>query len=133
VLNTQRGPLRYHADGDNKSEARANVAEYAYNDLDEHDELFTIMDELPNELTLDNAINTLLELAQKGYVSMPEYLVPEDQYYDNNGNPRWECTCSIRSHAIAETAYATSKKVAKKYASYLCICNICGLEDQFED
>ena len=133
VLNTQRGPRRYHADGDNKSEARANVAEYAYNDLDEHDELFTIMDELPEELTLDNAINTLQELAQKGYVSMPVYFLPEEQYYDNNGNPRWVAKCAIRSHAIEETAYATSKKVAKKYAAYLCICNICGLVDQYEN
>jgi hypothetical protein len=27
------------------------------------------MDELPEELTLDNSINTLQELAQKGYIS----------------------------------------------------------------
>jgi ribonuclease-3 len=64
---------------------------------------------------------------------MPDYDLSNEQVYDNEGNPRWECTCSIRSHAIAETAYATSKKVAKKYAAYLCICNICGLVDQYEN
>lgn len=133
TLKTKRGLLRYQAEGESKSEARANVAEIAYNDLDEHDELFTIMDELPEELTLENSINTLQELAQKGYVAMPEYDLPEDQVYDNVGNPRWICTCTIRSHAIKETAYASSKKVAKKYAAYLCICNICGLEDKYED
>lgn len=133
VLNTERGSIRYRADGDSKSEARANVAEYAYNDLDEHDELYTILDELPEDLTLENAINTLQELAQKGYVSMPEYVIPEEQIYDNQGNPRWTCTCRIRSHALVETAYANSKKEAKKYAAYLSIINICGLEDEYEN
>lgn len=132
-LSTARGIIGYNAIAYSKAEARANVAEIAYNDLDEHDELFTIKDELPEELTLENSINTLQELAQKGYVSMPDYDLPDEQVYDNEGNPRWECTCSIRSHAIAETAYATSKKVAKKYAAYLCICNICGLVDQYEN
>lgn len=133
TLDTPRGSMQYWAEGDSKSEARSNVAEYAYKDLEENDELFTIMDELPEELTLDNAINTLQELAQKGYISMPEYYQQEDQVYDSNGNPRWSCTCTIGSHALEETAYATSKKAAKKYAAYLCICNICGLEDQYEE
>lgn len=133
TLDTPRGSLRYQADGYSKSEARMTVAEYAYNDLDENDELFTIIDELPEELTLDNSINTLQELAQKGYISMPEYYVPEKQVYDSNGNSRWMCQCTIRDHAIVEIAYASSKKTAKKYAAYLCICNICGLEDQYQD
>ena len=132
-LETERGRIHYYEDGISKSEARLKVAETDYDDLDEHDELFTIMDELPEELTLDNAINTLQELAQKGYISMPEYNMPEDQVYDNDGNPRWKCTCYIRSHAFEETAYATSKKVAKKYSAYLCICYICGLEDQYAE
>ena len=57
--------MHYSADDNNKSEARANVAEYAYDDLDKHDGLFTILDELPEELTPDNLIDTLQELAQK--------------------------------------------------------------------
>lgn len=133
ILDTPRGRLRYQAEGDSKSESRVNVAELAYNDLDEHDELFTIKDEIPEELTLENSINTLQELAQKGYVSMPEYDLSNEQVYDNEGNPRWECTCSIRSHSILESTYATSKKLAKKYAAYLCICNLCGLVDQYKD
>lgn len=132
-LNTRRGSIRYHAEGDSKSEARFNVAEIAYNDLDEHDELFTIKDELPEELTLENSINTLQELAQKGYVSMPEYFLPEEQVYDDNDEPRWMCKCTIRSHALVETVYSTSKKMAKKYAAYLVICNICGLKVQYEE
>lgn len=133
TLDTSRGRLRYQAEGYRKSESRANVAKLAYIDLDEHDELFTIKDELPDEVTLENAINILQELAQKGYASMPEYDLPNEQVYDNEGNLRWECTCSVRSHEIAHTAYATSKKLAKKYAAYLCICEIFGLVDQYEN
>jgi len=132
-LNTQRGILRYHTEGENKSQARSNVAEFAFNDLKENDELFTIIDELPEELTLENSINTLQELAQKDYISMPEYYLPDNQVYDNDGNPRWECTCRVKSHAVEETAYANSKKIAKKYAAYLCICIICGLVDRYEN
>lgn len=106
---------------------------FAYNELNDQDELFTIMDELHKDLTLENSINTLQELAQKGYISMPEYHLPEDQVYDNNGDSRWICKCTVRSHAIEENDPATSKKSAKKYAAYLCICNICGLKDQYED
>ena len=133
VLDTARGEISFHAEGDNKSEARANVAEEAYIYLAQHDELFTMRDELPEELTLENSINTLQELAQKGYISMPDYHVPEEQGYDHGGHPRWVATCTIRSHAIKETAYATSKKTAKKYAAYLCICNIFGLKDQYKN
>ncbi len=132
-LETPRGRMHYYEDGDSKSEARALVAESAYDDLAENDELFTIMDELPEELTLENAINTLQELAQKGYISMPEYSISENQVYDDNGDPKWVCSCYIRSHSFEETAYATSKKVAKKYSAYLCICNICGLKDEYEE
>ena len=132
-LDTARGRLKYKSEGQSKSEARMTVAEFAYNDLDEHDELFTMKDELPEELTLDNSINTLQELAQKGYFSMPEYIIPEQQSYDNDGNPVWTCTCSIRSYALTETAYASSKKEAKKYAAYLCIINIFGMHDAYEN
>lgn len=132
-LDTPRGEMDYYAEGDSKAEARANVAREAYEDLEENDELHTIMDELPDDLTLDNAINTLQELAQKGYISMPEYHIPEDQVYDRNGNPFWKVRCFIRSHSIEETAFESSKKIAKKYAAYKCVCNICGLVDEYAE
>lgn len=34
---------------------------------------------------------------------------------------------------VTTTAKVDYKEVAKKYAAYLCICNICGLEDQYEN
>ena len=68
-LKTTRGIRIYTSRGNSKSNARMNVAEVAYDDLLEHDELHTIMDELPDDLNLNNAINVLQELAQKGYIS----------------------------------------------------------------
>lgn len=132
-LKTKRGEIRYQAKGDNKSEARANVAEIAYNDLKNNKELFTILDELPEELTLENSVNTLQELAQKGYLSMPIYEIPENKVYDQNGELKWVCKCSIKAKCLDEIAFSDSKKTAKKYAAYLCICNIFGLEDQYKN
>lgn len=109
------------------------VAEFAYNDLDEHNELFTMKDELPEKLTRYNSINTLQKLAQKGYFSIPKYLIPEQQSYDINGNPIGACICNIRSYSLTKITYASSKKKAKKYAAYLCIINIFGMHDEYED
>lgn len=132
-LYTERGYITYRARGYNKSAARRNVAEMAYIDLEQNDELFTIMDELPEDLNLDNSINVLQELAQKGYISMPEYnFDDEPRYYDEDGNPKWICDCIVDSENFIQTAYASSKKVAKKYAAYLAICKICGLKDRYE-
>lgn len=131
-LETERGQMRYYGEGNSKSEARAVAAKNAYNDLDENDELFTIMDELPDELNLDNAINTLQELAQKGYISMPIYELSDNQIYDNDGNLRWQCECYVESHSIRDLALGSTKKIAKKYAAYLCICDICNLKNEYE-
>lgn len=132
-LCTVRGNITYVSRGGNKSSARMSVAEKAYEDLMENDELFTIMDELPNDLGLENAINVLQELAQKGYISMPEYnFDDEPRLYDETGNPKWSCVCIVDSEGVSQTAYASSKKIAKKYAAYLAICKICDLEDKYE-
>ena len=132
-LYTERGYINYRARGYNKSDARRNVAKIAYLDLEENDELFTIIDELPNDLSLDNAINVLQELSQKGYISMPRYYFDDEPiYYDEDGSPEWTCQCIVDSENCNQTAYASSKKIAKKYAAYLAICKICGLEDKYE-
>lgn len=133
LLNTRRGSIHYEAYGNSKSEARLNVAKKAYNDLKDNNELFSIEDELPDEITIENSINTIQELAQKGYISMPEYDFPDVQVNDNNGKMSWKCTCSIRSNSVVESAYAKSKKMAKKHAAYLVICNIFGLNNNPEN
>ncbi|VEU58759.1 ribonuclease III domain-containing protein [Mycoplasmopsis gallinacea] len=132
-LSTPRGQKLYQVFSDSKSEGRRLVAKEAYDDLWKHDELWTINDECPEDLTLRNSISTLHNLAQKGYISMPEYDIPEEELYDEDGDPFWEVTCEVKSEDISWTASWDSKKQAKRYAAYLCLCEIFGLEDEYEN
>lgn len=87
----------------------------------------------PSKLQLENAVTTLKELAEKGRCSIPEYYQAEEQVLMNDGTLMWECTCYIRSWAMKHTAYATSKKEAKRYAAYLVLCDYFGLPDEFAE
>jgi len=85
----------------------------------------------PSKFQLENAVTTLKELAEKGRCSIPEYYQSEEQVLMNDGRLVWESTCYIRSWAMKHTAYATSKKEAKRYAAYLVLCDYFGLPDEF--
>ena len=87
----------------------------------------------PSKFQLENAVTTLKELAEKGRCSIPEYYQAEEQVLMNDGTLMWECTCYIRSWAMKHTAYATSKKEAKRYAAYLVLCDYFGLPDEFSE
>jgi ribonuclease-3 len=87
----------------------------------------------PSKFQLENAVTTLKELAEKGRCSIPEYYQEEEQVLMNDGTLMWECTCYIRSWAMKHTAYATSKKEAKRYAAYLVLCDFYGLPDEFSE
>lgn len=104
----------FTAEGDSKSEARMAVAEEVYYYLDEAGLLTTIIDEI-GEPELDRAINQLQELAQKGYISYPEYEFEQD--YDDYGNPLWFCYCDVDEMDGRSKGYSSSKKDAKKYAA----------------
>ena len=116
-----------------KNEARYECAKKVYEYLKAHDLLESIRDVCPSsdELTKDNAINVLQEMAQKGYTSMPEYHQSNEPEYDRDGSAWWTCKCIVRSCAVEEAAKATNKKEAKKYAAYLCICDIMGYMDRY--
>lgn len=79
----------------------------------------------PDNFSADNAVSTLKELAEQGYCSVPiyEYGSPENLGYDKNGNPHWVCTCKVAEWALIRQVWASSKKVAKKYATYLVLCD----------
>lgn len=87
----------------------------------------------PSKFQLENAVTTLKELAEKGRCSIPEYYQAEEQVLMNDGTLMWKCTCYIRSWAMKHTAYATSKKEAKRYAAYLVLCDYFGLPDEFAE
>ena len=104
----------FSAEGDSKSEARMSVAEEIYDYLDEEGLLTTMLDEI-GEPERDRAINQLQELAQKGYISYPEYEYEQD--YDDYGNPLWFCYCYVNEMDGRSKGYNSSKKDAKKYAA----------------
>lgn len=100
--------------GYSKSQARMAAAEFAYNYLGEKGLLTTILDDV-GEPEWDRAINQLQELAQKGYISYPEY--EYEQTYDDYSNPLWFCYCYVNEMNGRSKGYSSSKKDAKKYAA----------------
>lgn len=90
-------------------------------------------EERPEKFKEENAINTLKELAEHGRCSVPEYFISDEQKFGNDGKLWWTCTCTIRSWNIKQTAYATSKKLAKKYSAYLVLCEYYGIPNEFEN
>lgn len=89
------------------------------------------MDELKENLTQENAVSTLKELAESGRCSVPQYEIPDEQVYDD-GEYWWSCTCYVRSWSIQKTALSSSKKGAKRYATYLVLCDYFGIEPEEE-
>ena len=88
-----------------------------------------------HDITLDNAVTRLKELAEKGHCSMPRYSFSAPEYlgYDEEGNPRWGCSCAITDD---KTGYqrgvlAASKKDAKKAVAYLLLCALLELPNQY--
>ena len=90
-------------------------------------------EERPAKFQEDNAINTLKEMAEHGRCSIPEYDQPDEMYEMKDGRMMWKCTCYVRSWKIEKTAYATSKKLAKKYAAYLVLCDYFNLKDEYSN
>ena len=86
----------------------------------------------PDKFKEENAVTTLKELAEHGHCSIPEYYLTDEQV-ENDGRLWWACTCIVRSWNVQKTGLATSKKVAKRYAAYLVLCERYGLSDEFDD
>lgn len=101
--------------GRTKTEARMNAAREALEYLEKNN-LFYSKKDIVGEASLDRAINQLQELHQKGYISKPIY---EDYLrgYDVNGNPVWDCDCTVEEYGSCKVT-SQSKKIAKKHAAY---------------
>lgn len=83
-------------------------------------------------INIDNAIQTLKELADDGGCAMPDYEF-FDSAYQKNGVPLWKCTCSINNMGIefSRTVTASSKKEAKKAATYLILCELLNMQNKY--
>lgn len=132
TIETASGEYQFSGDGKNATIAKTEAARKAYEYLEENDELYTIMDEITEKITVENAISKLYELADKRYFSHPQFDASDEEVYDDNGNPVWECTCYIRSYNLEKTAISSNKKGARKYAAYLVLIDILGFENEYE-
>ena len=102
-------------EGFSKSDARKNTAAEAYDYLLHNDLLYTLED-IVGKPDFDKAINQLQELAQKGYIEMPEYIFKES--HDDDGNSVWRCECHVENQEYYYHASSSSKKEAKKQCAY---------------
>ena len=102
--------------GVSKSKARMNVCKLAYDYLLREKEIeeWSIRDEI-GEPTKEFAINQLEILARRGYFPLPKYTFMQD--YDKDGNPVWQCHCSIGDFETQASRKTSSKKDAKKAAA----------------
>ena len=53
--------------------------------------------------------------------------------YDKEGRPKWVCTCSVINDktGIIRQVWAPSKKLAKKAAAYLVLCDHFEVQNQY--
>ena len=112
-----------------KAEARMAVAKKAYEYLKENDLLYDWTDEV-GKPEIDRAINQLQELYQKGYIGEPSYDFVEK--YDNDGNPIWQCECSVDGIDYVWEDDYSSKKYGKKAVAYGMLCDILEWRDDNE-
>ncbi len=115
----------YPDDLQNSVDVMLNIDEF----LDEVD----TEEDRPAKFQEDNAINTLKEMAEHGRCSIHEYDLSDEMVELNDGRMMWKCTCYVRIWRIEKTAYATSKRLAKKYAAYLVLCDYFNLEDEYDN
>lgn len=75
----------------------------------------------PEDMSADQAVYTLKRLAEQGRCQAPIYKFgsPEELGYDESGNPKWVCTCTMADWALIKQVWASSKELAEKYAAYL--------------
>ncbi len=92
---------------------------------------FKLSEDCDIKFDLENAINVLKELSEHGRCSTPIYVFGENPVIDSDGNSVWACSCFIRSHHILVSAYATSKKIAKKYSAYSALCQLFKVKNQY--
>ncbi len=92
---------------------------------------YLLSEETTISFDLENAINVLKEESEHGRCSTPIYVFGDNEVIDENGNKVWACTCFIRSHHILVSAYASNKKIAKKYCAYSALCQLFKVKNQY--
>lgn len=104
-------PYTFIGYGNSVSEAKKDVCKLAFEYLEKENLLLSIKDEIKNP-NKEEAINQLEILARRGYFPIPIY--DFQKKYDDNGNPIWNCICSIEKYNKTFQTQKSSKKEAKK-------------------
>lgn len=103
--------------------------------IDERIKVITETEYRPVNFNIENSVNALKELAEHGGCTHPkyEYGTPEQLGYDEDGNPKWVCTCTIINDktGITRQVWTSSKKAAKKAAAYLVLCDHFELQNEY--
>ena len=132
--------LKYYPDAffrsEDKSKARAQsaVAKKAYEYISQMQKKESDVIKSVGEITLENAINKLQELWQKGFVGKPEYAFSSADSYilEGEGAPRptivWICDCFIDGErcGVGYSADDGKKVDAKKEAALQAIQHLWG-------
>lgn len=105
-----------------RSRARSSSAQAAYDYLNEHGVWMNLKESLIEPI-LENAINQLQELYQKGYVASPEYETEKD-------GRDWVVTCRVGSRSTSQRS--RTKIFAKKKAAYAELIEILKASDLVE-
>lgn len=100
--------------GKNIKEAEQNAARKLIEALEGYGVLKNKIPEV--EYSLENAINVLQELNQKGYIG--EITYEDSQSHMETRKPYWIVTCKVANYAVAFKGESESKKQAKKEAAY---------------
>ena len=109
--------LDLHTDSDLRYEYAAYMecAKKAYDYIQDLE-----IKEAIGEPNINDAVNQLNVLYQKGYIHEPLYDFGET--YDENGNPIWTCYCDIYDLEDVVSGESSVKKEAKKEAAYKALC-----------
>lgn len=105
----------FQGKGNSKKQSRMLAAKEAFTYLKERGYLLHEMHENISSINLENSINKLQELYQKGFIEKPTYLF--EKKYDENGHLTWSCECSIKGNKTF-FAHSNNKTQAKKLSSY---------------
>ena len=116
----------FEGQSDTKIGAKKICAQSVINWLVENGHYYNIKDEI-KEPSLDQAVNQLQELWQKGYFSEPVYEFEESI---EDGQVTWEARVDINEYSFYCSGISSTKKEAKKRASYNMLLEILKPENK---
>ena len=121
----------YDGYGDSKSKARLDAATKCYNDVKNKGLLLNKYKQAIGDLSLDNSLERLNELNQKGLVKNPKFTFK--QLFDSNGNSIWFATLKVDDNAHEFMSTSSSKKAVQRRCAYQLLEYLIVLSGNDED